>query len=104
MRKISFEIAEEIRAVWRANQNQRGIKAELARRYNISPTTVWKILSGEMWAAPDPRVILTPEDVQLLRTMHSLELWTLDELADEFGVSRWCASQAIRGLTWKDVP
>lgn len=61
-------------------------------------------IRGKKASDLNPRRILTASDVREIRFMYSSGKWSKDQLAEEFGVTRYNISHVVYRQSWKHVP
>jgi DNA-binding MarR family transcriptional regulator len=82
----------------------------LAERYRVSVSTIYRITKGQTRprvegpkSARDNRAKLTRRDVLELRRLYRGDEWTVQRLAERYGISRSAVCAAARGVSWSHV-
>ena len=82
----------------------------LAERFHVSVTAIYQATRGRTWpnvdgptGRTDNRAKLTKQDVLELRRLYRGGEWTVQRLAERYGISRSAVCAAARGLSWSHV-
>jgi transposase len=107
MAKLTEADVRELRGLHRDG----GWSAELlAERYRISVSTIYRMIKDQPWprvdgpkSGRDNRAKLTKQDVVELRRLYRGDEWTVQRLAERYGISRSAVCAAARGVSWSHV-